>query len=109
MSPETFIRGFFALLFSGALALGLYSREERESQTDSHLRYAPIFPAMLLPVFFAGALLGYPVLQYSDTIQKKLLSLSFSIFLHISIYYLLLMALLPLLRRTLRARSCALL
>lgn len=109
MSPETFIRGFFALLLSGALALGLYSREERESQTDSRLRYAPIFPAMLLPFFFAAVLLGYPVLQYSDTIQKKFLSLSFSIFLHISIYYLLLMALLPLLRRTLRARSCALL
>lgn len=109
MSPETFIRGFFALLFSGALALGLYSREERESQTDSHLRYAPIFPAMLLPIFFAVVLLSYPILQYSDTIQKKLLSLAFSIFLHISIYYLLLMALLPLLRRTLRARSCALL
>ena len=109
MSPETFIRGFLALLFSGSLALGLYSREERESQTDSHLRYAPIFPAMLLPIFFAAVLLGYPILQYSDTVQKKLLSLAFSMFLHISVYYLLLLALLPLLRRTIRARSCALL
>lgn len=109
MSPETFIRGFFALLLSGALALGLFSRDERESQTDSRIRYAPIFPAMLLPVFFAAVLLGYPILQYSDTVQKKFLSLAFSIFLHISVYYLLLMALLPLLRRTLRARSCALL
>ena len=109
MSAEILIRGFFALLLSGALALGLYSRDERESQTDSHLRYAPIFPAILLPLFFAAVLLGYPILGYSDTTQKKFLSLAFSIFLHISVYYLLLMALLPLLRRTLRARSCALL
>ena len=110
MSPETLIRGFFALLLSLTLIWKVYSLDEQETADISGVRrYTPIFPATLLPMFVVTLSILMLLVENNPDTQKNISSLCFSIFLHISIYYLLLLALLPLLRRTIQARSCAVL
>lgn len=109
MSPEVLMRGILALFFAGMMIWAVYNRDDREALDDSNTRrYTPIFPVMTLPLFVALLML-LSLLGHDPRMQKKAFSLCFSVFLHISVYYLLLLALLPLLRRTLRARSCAIL
>lgn len=110
MSPETLIRGFFALVLSLIIIWKVYSLDEQEAADASGVRrYTPIFPATLLPMFIVTLSVLMLLVENSPDTQKNISSLCFSIFLHISVYYLLLLALLPLLRRTIQARSCAVL
>ena len=109
MSAEVLMRGILALFFAGMMIWAVYDRDDREALDDSNTRrYTPIFPVMTLPLFVALLML-LSLLGHDPQMQKKAFSLCFSVFLHISVYYLLLLALLPLLRRTIRARSCAIL
>ena len=69
----------------------------------------PYLPSVVLPVvILCLAVLGFIFYGAVPTTQM-ILSMCFDIFLHISLYYAVLMLLLPLIRRYISARACAML
>ena len=72
-------------------------------------KYQPYVAGYVLPYFLA---LLYPVGMIfvgQDFTNHLFLSICFSVFLHISVYYAILLPLLPFLRRHISARACAML
>lgn len=110
MSTDILIRSFWAAILSFVLAWAVFSRYDDEiGAENAEKRYVPYIFGALLPAFVAClTALGFAFYGAVPTAQM-VLSLCFSIFLHISLYYALLMPLLPLLRRHISARSCAVL
>ena len=111
MSIEVFIRGFFAFIFALIFAYAAYSKQKREKissiDNDEQLRYLPYAGSLVLPTYLS-ALYAYSVIRIGpQTTMKHLPSLCFEVFLHISIYYLLLLLVLPFLRKYINARACA--
>lgn len=113
MSTEIFLKGFFTAIISLTLVWFVFSRYDLEMGTESNekdrQRYLPYVPGMLLPIILIviGALsLYYFGLQRT---ASSMLPMLFGIFLHISVYYAFLLFLLPVLRRLISARACAML
>jgi len=110
MSTEILLRGFFSLIASGALIYGIYAKDDNErspyNQND-HQRYVPIVPAFVYPLFLS-ALFVISSMHYGvPTTIKQLLMTCFDVFLHIGIYYLILLVTMPLIRKKISARVCA--
>lgn len=89
---------------------GIAYRSCQEANPDPEYfapRYAPYITSFTLPlllvVLLAASLLRWGV----ECAVPEMLSMCFSIFLHISVYYALLLCLLPLLRRSINSRTCA--
>lgn len=108
----------FKILFIGFLSLmiglGVLSQYDIENgkrnfpSTDQ--KYLPYFSSFTLPII----ILLFPIilLFLGDTpreVMNQLLSACFNIFLHIACYYVLLLLLLPLLRKFISSRACAVL
>lgn len=113
MSTEVVLKGFFAGLFSLAFAWSVFSRYDKEigseSKPESGQRYLPLVFGSLLPIFFLIlVVLGSHFYGVQDTL-KMVLSMCFRIFLHLCVYYVILGLLLPLFRRHISARACAML
>lgn len=113
MSTETFTRGLFTSIISLAFAWMVFSRYDSEVGSEStgsdHQRYLPYVPAMLLPLLILTILvLGLCEFGVRYT-SPWVLSMLFVIFLHISVYYVVLLLLLPFLRKHISARTCAML
>lgn len=111
MSTELFIKGLFAAVVSGVFSWIVFSRYDSEIGSENELtqqqRYLPYVPGMVLPLFVV-VLAGLALFYYGgEAAAQMTLSVCFGIFLHISVYYVLLMAALPLLRRHFSARACA--
>lgn len=112
MTPQNLLRWFFAVVFALIFACADFFHSQRELENDilsDKPRYFPLMASQLLP----GVLITLAILMLWHTGPKKtaetMFSFCFPIFLQICIYQLLLLALLPLLRRWFRARTCALL
>lgn len=113
MNSEFFTKGIFVLVLSLMFAWIVASKydmeSDRESMNDNQPRYLPYLPSMVLPLFITALtimlLLTYGVKHTAQT----MLSMCFSIFLHISLYYIALLLILPLLRKRISARACAVL
>ena len=105
------------LVFGGLIAWMVFSRydsevgSEKQTETDiwghPKQRYYPHFPGYLLPIMILTILLLTWIIGDPLITAETLLSICFSIFLHICAYYLLLLPLLPFLRRHFSARTCA--
>ena len=104
-------------LFSGVMALVfawvVFSRYDNEIGTEvsesDRQRYLPYIPGSLLPGFLLGiTILGYIYFGFSGA-ARMTLSSCFAIFLHISLYYVVLLLILPWLRKIISARACAML
>ncbi len=113
MSTEIMLKGFFAALFSLVFAWVVFSRYDKEigseSKPEGGQRYLPLVFGALLPVFLGlFTILGIHFYGVADTMQG-MLSLCFRIFLHLSLYYVVLSLFLPFLRRYISARACAML
>lgn len=113
MSTELLLKGLLAAIFGGMFSWVVFSRYDSEIGTESQpterQRYLPYMPGMLLPMCMAG-LAGLELFFYGGkAAAQATLSFGFGIFLHISVYYVILMAALPLLRRHFNARACAML
>ena len=111
MSSQDVMRGIFALIISGIIAWNVYSRsveeEEPEPEDSKRQRYLPYGSGTLLPLMFL-ILLGMGLVYYGPREALRLtLSVCFTIFAQITLYYLLLLPALPLLRRRFSARACA--
>lgn len=110
MSPETLIRGFFALLLSFLLPFYLYLDARREAApelTDTLRRYRPNRYTGYLPVFFLIVAVLFPLFMDRQAAIRSLLSILVTISIQITVLYLFLLLLLPLLRRAIDARCCA--
>ncbi|MBQ1619982.1 MAG: hypothetical protein II094_03195, partial [Oscillospiraceae bacterium] len=101
-------RLFIALLFGTLLAIKLYSGEGKER------KYLPIIDPTLLLWVFVAALVFTPFfgLIFSNfggakTTARILFLEMVRVLLHTSLYFALLLCLMPLLRRFVSARTCA--
>jgi len=111
MSSEMLLKGFFALIFSGMFAWAVMTQDDvdRGADTDigSKRRYSSFVPGIILPVcMLVIYVLAVPTYGPYHTLELSL-STWFAVFLHISMYYALLLPLLPLLRKRISARACA--
>ena len=111
MSTMELLRGFFALLFGGIVAWGIYRRYDPEMRTEAEekpeRRFAPVMAPLLLP-FYLIALLAMLLMSTDSSYTLMIMgSMCLQIFLHMSLYFILLIALTPLLRRWVSARACA--
>lgn len=109
MSTSLFIRGLFALLMGGCFCWALHRNKNAENGFDpegKHQRYLPFVSGIILPVFVSFTAVVMLIVRPTG-VEQSLLSMFFSLFLHISVYYLVLLALLPVLRRHFSATACA--
>lgn len=109
---HTLGRIFFLFTLTIAWIFSIEAAEERERNAQlkpNRGRYGPYFPNTVLPLFLGIlVLLTLPIpLLWDGGMGKKLLAMCFSIFLQISLYYVLLALTIPLLRRRCNARVCA--
>ena len=113
MSTDILIKGFFAVILSGTFSYVVFSRYDPEIGSENapgpHQRYLPYGVQMLLPLFVLFCVAAAFAAYGSGAAAEMALSLCFGIFLHISVYYLLLIPALPFLRRHFSARACAML
>lgn len=101
-----------SLLLSLALVISVFSTDRRERKPPTlqeKQRYTPYLSPLLLPGFLMALLLLAPLITGVEKAAQLTLSVCFGIFLHISIYYILLLLLLPLLRKWFSARACGVL
>lgn len=110
MSTEILLRGFFTLIASGALIYGIYSKDDNERSPynqNGHQRYEPIVPAFVYPLFLSALFVVSSMHYGVETTIKQLLMTCFDVFLHIGLYYSILLVTMPLLRKKISARVCA--
>ena len=113
MSQEVFIRGIISGIMALAFSWAVFSRYDDEigyevSDTDKQ-KYLPYIPGSLLPMFLLFITILGAYFYGFEGAARMTLSSCFTIFLHISLYYLVLLLVIPLLRKIMSARSCAML
>lgn len=113
MSTDLLLKGFFTGIFSLVFAWAVFSRYDREVGSESTgeegQRYLPLVSGTLLPTFLLVLLiLGLTFYGTASTV-KMILTMCFDIFLHIGLYYIVLIIALPFLRNHISARACAML
>lgn len=113
MSTDVLIKGFAAAILGLGFAWSVFSRCDSEIGSENmeseKQRYLPLVPNVVLPGFIFGVVVLSFVLYGAVRTAQMALSMCFGIFLHISLYYVILMCLLPFLRRHISARACAVL
>lgn len=105
ITPDFIIKVFFVGLISLALAYAIFTRSDVKSGSES----TPIIHGALLPSFLVILIILFLIIHGREATFKVTLSMCFSIFLHMSIYYIILILMLPYIRKHISARSCALL
>lgn len=109
MSEELFVRGIVSLLLSFVIGLLVEYRYDEELGVKEHKgqRYRSYIPSGLL----VGLILGRTVFVFisvgAEAAKQALISICFDLFLHISVYYSVLLWLLARLRKRISARICA--
>lgn len=111
MSMEILLRGFFSFIIGATFAYSIYDKQALEEapadDTDRRRRYVPYVPAFIYPLFLA-VLFVLSAREYGvGSTVHHLLAMCFDVFLHTSLYYLLLLLAAPLLRKYISARVCA--
>lgn len=113
MSQEVFMRGMFSGLMALVFAWVVFSRYDDEIGTEvsenERQKYLPYIPGTLLPGFLIAITILATYFYGFSGAAKMTLSACFTIFLHISLYYLVLLLILPFLRKVISARACAML
>ncbi len=111
MSIEIWARMIVSVTFSVVLMVGIYRSNKREQGTlevgEDHCRYEPVFSPYAYPMFimmlFPVALLVFRRWE----VFRRLVFVFFESFLYISLYYAVLLAGMPYLRRHISSRVCA--
>ena len=109
MTREVFVKGLFALFFSGIFAWMVFYQDSHSNRDINRQRYLPYISGLLLPLCVLTILSSALILTGAERAMEITLSFCFGVFLHICLYYLLLMPALPFLRRYISARACAVL
>ncbi len=103
------MKGFFALIFSGMFAWAIFERDSDSNMDSNRQRYLPYISGLLLPFCILSILSMALIFMDIENAMQITLAFCFGVFLHICLYYLLLMPALPFLRRHISARACAVL
>ena len=112
MSQEVFFRGLFSGVMSLVFAWAVFSRQDEERTGSSEFemqRYRPYVSGALLPMFLVSITILAAYFYGIQGAVRMTLSTCFGIFLSICLYYPALLLILPLLRKHISARSCAML
>ena len=112
MSQEVFFRGLFSGVMSLVFAWAVFSRQDEERTGSSEFemqRYRPYVSGSLLPMFLVSITILAAYFYGIQGAVRMTLSTCFGIFLSICLYYPVLLLILPLLRKHISARSCAML
>ncbi len=109
MTTKVFMKGLFALIFSVVFALVVFDRDSDSNMDSNRQRYLPYISGLLLPVCMLTILSMGLIFTGRENAIQIMLAFCFGVFLHICLYYLLLMPALPFLRRHISARACAVL
>ena len=104
MNPEIFTSFLFTCIISITFGLSLYMK--KENKDDDRPRFLPDLSNTILPFFLIAFLVFGFISEGSHKTLQFFLPLCFTVFLHISIYYLILLSILPLLRKYISARAC---
>lgn len=111
MSEELFIRGIVSLFICILVFLALehrYDEEiEKKSDEDKHQKYLPYISTGFLVGGLLGKVIWGALSDERGVAIHRMISLCFELFLHISLYYMVLLLLLPILRKRINARICA--
>lgn len=111
MSSNDLIRIFFSFIFSIALIYGIYTQDENErkslNENEKRQRYVPLIPSNLYLMFLLEIFIIASVVVGIKSSIKQIFMACFSIFLHISFYYSVLLVLMPWIRKKISARVCA--
>lgn len=113
MSSEFFIRCLFAGSLSIVIYYVVFNRFDTETGSElsnyGRQKYLPYINPTLLPVFIVTLLsVGTYVMGFVKTLEFIFPSIA-GVFIHISVYYLVLMLLIPYFRKRISSRACALL
>lgn len=112
ISPDILLKLFFFSIISISLAYVVFARCDNEIGSEKEnirQRYLPYIPGSLLPLcMLTIIILCFYVYELQTTIEMTL-SMYFTIFVHISIFYTILLIALPLLRKFIHARAIAML
>ena len=109
MTPELLTNFIFTCILSICFALNLYlSRYIKNENKDeeNRPRYLRDISNIILPIFLIIFVLFGSFLAGIRPTLEVLFSVCFTVFLHISIYYLILLSILPSLRKRISARAC---
>lgn len=110
MMKEFLVKGLISLILSAELAWLIFDQRKHDSGRDSRFgRYLPCISGAALPMVALFVPLIAFILDDAKAALYDTIDFCFGMFLHICLYYLLLMPLLPFLRRHISARTCALL
>lgn len=109
MTGELLMKGFFTLIFSGMFAWMIFDRDSKSSMNSSRQRYLPYISGLLLPSCMLSLFVCALIFYDFGTALQMTLTFCFGVFLHICLYYILLIPVLPFLRRHISARACAVL
>lgn len=104
------LRIMIAFILGGTFAwMTFFRSEEAEDPEGKGPRYRPYLEGWLLPSYAAVMLMAVLFLPGWPELAKRAAACMIMMFLHISLYFVLLLLAQPFLRRHLRAGSCALL
>lgn len=113
MSEEIFFRGLFSGIFGLIFAWPFFSRNDTDASNKStdikHPKYPPYLLGYMLPLYLLLLVIIVIVFLGIKEVAHLTLTMFFGIFPHISVYYLVLIFMLPLLRRYISARACVML
>ena len=112
MSDDFLFRCFTALILGCSLAYGIHRRDTgmfRDPPIPAERVRSPIIAPLLLPIFLVVLALTDLIVESPGAAARNMAGLCFEVFLQICIYYIFLLALLPLLRRVISARAVAIL
>lgn len=112
MSSSILIKVFWTALIAAGSAYEIYANDQTEKGLNPSVK-APRYPAYAegyaLPIIFLCVWLFDVVLFGPRTAFLTSANLFVGVFFQISLYFLILLSLMPLLRRRISARACALL
>ena len=113
MSQDITVKAICAVVFSCMFSWTAFSRFADETGTEyrdnEQQRYLPYISAIILPGYLI-ALMVVAIPCYGITYSlETFFSMSFGIFLHISVFYGFLFLLIPIVRKRISSRACAML
>lgn len=109
MNAEFLIRSFIVAVVALAFGWGALSMHDEEAGQADREHYGSITANWLLPFYFLLLILLSWFIQGPRMTMQEILELCFGTILHLSLYYAVLLPLLPRLRNRISARACALL
>ena len=111
MSQDILIKGITMLILSSVFVWGIFSRYHEESgeenSASNQQKYLPFIVGNFLPACIIAVTIFGLITDGVQETAKLIVSVCFGVFLHTSLYYIVLIAAIPLFRRYISARTCA--